>query len=90
MEVKEFLSAALPLVLAGIALAVLAASCSTKEHRSKVSGTNIAMGASLGLLLGVTLNSCGLWENHAIGLALGPLWGMALGSLFRRDERNDT
>lgn len=80
---KEFLSAALPLVLAGIALAVLAANCGTKERRSRVSGANIAVGAGLGLLLGVTLNSCGLWENHAVGLALGPLWGMALGAICK-------
>ena len=37
---------------------------------------------SLGLLLGVALDACGLWENHSIGLALGPLWGMALATLL--------
>ena len=30
----------------------------------------------------MTLNGCSLWENHALGLALGPLWGMALASLY--------
>ena len=43
------------------------------------------------LLLGVALNSCGLWENHALGLALGPLWGMDLASLVpERGEGNDS
>lgn len=83
---KEFISAALPLVMAGSALAILAASCGTKERRGRVSGTNAAVGVCLGLLLGVALNGCGLWENHALGLALGPLWGMALGTLFKGDK----
>ncbi|WP_165170504.1 iron-containing alcohol dehydrogenase [Adlercreutzia sp. ZJ242] len=82
----ELLSAALPLVLTGIALAVLAASCSTKERRSRVSGVNMAMGACFGLLLGVALNYCGLWEDHAIGFAFGPLWGMALGAIYKGDR----
>ena len=30
----------------------------------------------------MTLNGCSLWENHALGLALGPLWGMALASFY--------
>ncbi len=41
----------------------------------------MAIGTSLGLLAGVVLNYCGLWESHALGLALGPLWGMALATL---------
>lgn len=80
---KAFLSAALPLVLAGVALAVLAASCGPKERRGRINSENIAMGAGLGLLLGMALNGCGLWENHAVGLALGPLWGMALGAIYK-------
>lgn len=82
----EFLSAAFPLVLAGIALAILAVNCGPKERRSRVSGTNIALGADLGLLLGVTLNGSGVWQNHALGLALGSLWGMALGALFKAGQ----
>lgn len=78
---KDFLLAALPWVLAGLALAVLAASHAVEKQKDEKRGARIAMGAALGLLLGVVLNGCGLWEDHALGLALGPLCGMALASL---------
>lgn len=84
---KEFIFAALPLVLMGLALAVLAANHMTEKQRDEKRGTRIAMGAGLGLLLGVTLNCCGLWENHLLGLALGPLLGMAAASLTSRKEK---
>lgn len=78
---KDFVMAVLPWVMAGLALAVLAGSSAERKKEEKRGG-RIALGAALGLLLGVTLNGCGLWENHALGLALGPLWGMALASLY--------
>lgn len=78
---KDFVMGALPWVMAGLALAVLAGSSAERSKEEKYGG-QIALGAALGLLLGVTLNGCGLWENHALGLALGPLWGMALASLY--------
>ena len=78
---KDFVMAVLPWVMAGLALAVLAGSSAERKKEEKRGG-QIALGAALGLLLGVTLNGCGLWENHALGLALGPLWGMALASLY--------
>ena len=52
------------------------------KQRRKEEGGKAGGQIALGLLLGVTLNGCGLWENHALGLALGPLWGMALASLY--------
>ena len=78
---KDFVMAVLTWVMAGLALAVLAGSSAERKKEEKRGG-QIALGAALGLLLGVTLNGCGLWENHALGLALGPLWGMALASLY--------
>ena len=83
---KEFILAALPLVLMGLALAVLAANHITEKQKDEKRGARLAMGAGLGLLLGVTLNSCRLWESHLLGLALGPLWGMAIASLISREE----
>ena len=67
---KDFVMAVLTWVMAGLALAVLAGS-SAERKKAEKRGCQIA----LGLLLGVTLNGCSLWENHALGLALGPLWG---------------
>ena len=81
--VKDFVLAALPWVLAGIAVAILCAGMGTRRARenSKALEERMAVGTALGLMAGVALNYCGLWESHALGLALGPLWGMALATL---------
>lgn len=83
---KDFISASFPLIMLGIALAILSVNCGTKKRRNKIEGVQIATGAGLGLLLGVMLNNCGLWENHILGLLLGPLWGIALGTLYKKEE----
>ena len=71
---KEFACAALPWVLAGIAVALIcAASGCRKDGADKAYDERIAVGAALGLLFGVMLNGCGLWENHVLGIAIGPL-----------------
>lgn len=80
---REFILAALPWILTGIPIAVLCAAMHQKKRES------IALGASLGLLLGVALNGCGLWESHALGFAIGPLWGMAIAALLppKKEDR---
>lgn len=80
---KDFITSALPWVMAGIALAILAVNHSAEQQEDENRGSGMATGAGLGLLLGVALNSCGLWENHALGLVLGLLWGMALGACYK-------
>ena len=92
---KEFVTAALPWVLVGIALAILAVNCGMEKQKDEKKSASITVGAGLGLLLGVALNSCGLWDNHALGLAIGPLWGMALAAMYRskdtpKDENIDS
>lgn len=82
---KEFVFAALPWVLMGLALAVLAANHITKKNEKR--GTYIALGAGLGLLLGAVLNSCGLWADQALGYAMGPLLGMAAASLIPEKDQ---
>ncbi len=88
--VKDFVLAALPWVLAGIAVAILCAGMGTRKARehSKALEERMAVGTALGLMVGVALNYCGLWESHALGLTLGPLWGMALATLSV-GRRND-
>ena len=86
---KEFILAALPLVSVGLALAILAANHIKGKQKDEKQGTRIATGAGLGLILGVALNGCGLWENHWLGLVLGPLWGMAIASLISRKEKEE-
>ncbi|MGN0527286.1 MAG: hypothetical protein ACI4IF_07610 [Acutalibacteraceae bacterium] len=89
---KEFTSSALPWIMMGIALAILSVNFAIESKRKKISGTNIALGASFGLLTGVSLNSCGAWDSHILGIVLGLVWGFALGSLFpdKEDKEDDT
>ena len=81
--VKDFVLAALPWILAGIAVALLCAGMGTRKAKenSKALEERMAVGTALGLMAGVALNYCGLWESHALGLTLGPLWSMALATL---------
>ena len=89
---REFALAALPWVLAGLAVVILCASRGKKGQGPD--DERLATGMALGLLLGLLLNGLDLWENHAIALALGPLWGMALAALTagkpKKHKENDS
>lgn len=92
---KEFIFAAFPWVLMGVAVGIICANLgSARTKQDKKLGWTLAVGLGLGLLFGVTLNSCGLWENHAFGLAVGPLWGMAMATIYaghgKPSGRDDT
>lgn len=89
--IKDFVLAALPWILAGLAVAIICAGMETRksEKKEKETERHIAIGLSLGLFWGVALNGCGLWDNHTIGFALGPLWGMALATLFDKRNKKD-
>lgn len=88
---RDFLLSALPWVLAGVAVVILCAGGSRKKsadgNAEDQEGQRIAAGMSLGLLLGILLDACGPWEDHSYGLALGPLWGMALAVLADRMKK---
>ena len=68
----SFLLSALPWVIYGLCVAVICANLGSRKKQEEGLGKRISLGISLGLLLGVTLNGLGLWENHGTGLALGP------------------
>ena len=91
---KEFCFAALPYVLAGLAVVVLCAGKgkATETGDAKSQENRLALGMLLGLAIGVALDSCGVFESPMIGLTLGPLWGMALASLGTKSslEHTDT
>lgn len=89
LNLLAFLRSALPWVLAGIPVAILAAQFGKSGGRNDSGQSqSIATGGPLGLLLGVCLNGCGIWENHALGFALGPLWGMALAALWNEHKES--
>lgn len=85
---KEFLLAALPWIFIGVAVAVICANLGKKQtKKDKKLADTIAVGLALGLLFGVALNYCGLWENHAFGFAIGPLWGIALATIYAGHDK---
>lgn len=85
---KDFITAALPWVLCGISVAII---CVRIGHGKKEKGLDhrIALGMALGLMASPVLNSFELWENHGLGIALGPLLGMAIASLTYKEEAPD-
>lgn len=87
---KAFLLAVIPFVLGGIALAILAANYQAGKQKDWNFKQHVAMGAASGLLLGVALNTCGLWENHTLGIVLGSLWGMAVSTTPRSCDSDRT
>ena len=54
---KEFVLSALPWVMMGIALAILAVNQGLETQKDEKRDAHIATGAALGLLLGVALNN---------------------------------
>ena len=87
---KDFVLAALPWVLCGVAVAIICSRMGSREEKkSGKVDQRIAIGLALGLMFGSALNSIGLWQNHGIGLALGPLWGMALALLLDNKKSTD-
>lgn len=80
--IKDFISNALPWILMGLSLALVAAGQANDENPEN-RRRNLLCGAALGLVLGVALNSCGLFENHALGLSLCTILGLAAGTRVR-------
>lgn len=80
---KEFVFAALPWVLAGIAVAIICAGMDGKQSKEKEEKMeeHIAFGAGLGLLASMVIGLCEISDNTLI-LVLGPLWGMALATII--------
>lgn len=80
----DFISAAAPWVLSGIAVAAIMVGMDRKKHAKKME-ERVAMGAGLGLFVSVLCYDCNLFE-HVVLFAAGPLWGMALAVLLTREE----
>ncbi|MGN0542895.1 MAG: hypothetical protein ACI4JG_05515 [Acutalibacteraceae bacterium] len=85
---KEFIFAALPWVLCGISVAVICVRFRPSK-KEKGSDSRIALGMAFGLMAAPILNSFELWENHGLGIALCPLIGMAIASLFNEKKDSD-
>lgn len=85
---KDFITAALPWLLMGLVLAVIAAAFpeARKNENEKKFGRRMAAGAGLGIVAGAVLYACGFLESSAVCFAIGPLLGMAVAALFRSER----
>ena len=82
---NAFVTAAMPMVLLGLAMAIIAAGFHRNESEEKAEKRRqrMGVGAGLGLVLGVVLAVCDLWQSRGASCGLCTLWGMAVGSLLR-------
>lgn len=84
----EFVFVALPLVIAGVAVAIICAGLNNNNSKEKEKNMEkyIAVGAGLGLIANGMLQFSNIWDNP-LGFATGPLVGMAIATII--SNRND-
>ena len=85
---KEFLNAALPWILVGVAIAITTVGYVKEQERERKELKRLQLGSmSLGLILGVTINSMDLisWD-HSLVLSICTLWGLAIGTIMDAKE----
>ena len=86
---KEFIQAALPWVLMGIAMAVAAVTLSGRKKKAGSGEKNsyAGEGMAVGMCLGVAMGSSGVMEL-SMGLSLGMLLGLVIGmSMEKKDQK---
>ena len=89
-NVKDFVLAALPWVLMGVALAVVATLFARREKtgRKPVKETYMGEGVALGMLFGVAIGSTGAVELST-GLSMGLMLGMVVGLCIEKKGKKD-
>ena len=85
---NEFWTAALPWIVMGLAIAIWAVNCmrakaEDSEEKKSEHKRRVSIGIGIGILLGVAFNIVGIFENHALGISLGMLWGMVIGNSIK-------
>ena len=58
------------------------------EKETKPEKNYLALGISLGMLLGISLGS--LYDNMGIGLAIGSSFGISIGSILNAKNKKDS
>ena len=95
-RMKDFIMAALPWVVMGIAIAVLAVNFSKKANNKAKDDVDIndseseednymALGMCLGMCMGCALSSAGVF-SISYGISFGMLIGMAIGSTIKKSN----
>ena len=82
---KEFMMAALPWVVIGLALAVLCAAGIKRRSAQEAQGRNcMEEGMCIGMCVGCALGASGV-VSLALGLSLGMLLGEVIGMQIKKD-----
>ena len=80
---RDFINAALPWVLIGIALAVALAN----HHSEEESGdSQNALYMGIGMVFGIAAAAAGILHSYALGVSIGILGGLAVGNARRKGE----
>lgn len=86
---KEFLNAALPWILVGVAIAITTVGYSKEQKKERKEQKRLQLlFMSLGLILGVAINSINLFScDHSLVLSICTLWGLAIGTFMDAKEK---
>ena len=77
---KDFITAALPWIIIGIAIALLA----VNAGKRKKGADSMSEGMCIGMCVGVALGASGVIDL-GLGISLGMLAGMAVGSCIKKE-----
>lgn len=86
---KEFLNAALPWILVGVAIAITTVGYAKEQKKERKEQKRLQLlFMSLGLILGVTINSMDMLPcDHSLVLSICTLWGLAIGTFVEAKEK---
>ena len=74
---KDFITAALPWIIIGIAIALLAVNAGKRKKGEKKADDNMSEGMCIGMCIGVALGASGVIDL-GLGISLGMLAGMGV------------
>lgn len=86
-NVFDFLRAALPWIMVGLALAVLFARNAGKKKKEEKTDDYGTEGMCLGMCLGTAIGTS-FGNNTGIGISLGMLIGLAVGTCIKKENRD--
>lgn len=86
--ILDFLSAALPWISIGLLLAIFFAKSARKKNGSKKNADYGTEGMALGMCFGTAI-AASFGNNTGIGLTLGMLAGLVIGSCIEKKKNGD-
>ena len=81
---KDFITMALPWIIIGIAIAVLAVNAGKRKKSGKNADGTMSEGMCIGMCIGVALGTSGVLDL-SLGISLGMFAGMAVSSCVKKE-----